>query len=399
MNLNKVVEIMGGIKKLFNCEDIIVIKPNLQWWNQGAPNLASLKTFIDIIMDRPGGFSGEVIIAENCHRGIDPRESNNSGWAHNFERNSDIHNIRNMNELSYLLKRNYGDRVSTCHWIDVGLGNKRVYSPADGSGYVYCDGTNGVPLLEFNNDIQGKNHRSTIMTYPIFQSDKGTVIDFKNGIWEKGTYTGQPFKFVNFAALNHHSTYCGFTSAIKNYLGVSDLTGGADPFNGGLLTQKYYNFHSFPFNKWDSGPKSGMIGAEIGVFLKTIRKADLNITSAEWIGLSSRTETPIGHTRTIIASKDPVALDYHAAKYILYPNSRIKIHNPDYKNSPAREYLIKCSELDGGIFNEHLVGIKSFDFNSNSLQKDNELIVEGEKKWGNNLKNIIKYFVIKYNLY
>jgi hypothetical protein len=43
-------------------------------------------------------------------------------------------------------------------------------------------------------------------------------------------------KFVNFAALNHHSTYCGMTSTIKNYLGVSDLSGGPDPFNDGKLT-------------------------------------------------------------------------------------------------------------------------------------------------------------------
>jgi hypothetical protein len=42
----------------------VVIKPNVQWWNQGAPNLLALKTFVDMIMDRPGGFSGEVIILQ-----------------------------------------------------------------------------------------------------------------------------------------------------------------------------------------------------------------------------------------------------------------------------------------------------------------------------------------------
>jgi len=398
LNLSKVIDLMGGIEKLFGHDDIIVIKPNLQWWNQGAPNLVSLKTFVDLIMELPGGFNGEVIVADNCHRGSNPWESNSSAWAHNFEWNSDIPNVKNMNELSQLLKEQYGDRYSTCHWIDVNSGNKRVFKPSDGVGYVYCDGTNGVPLVEFDNNVQGENHRATIMTYPIFSSDKGTVIDFKNGIWEKGSYIEQPLRYVNFAALNHHSTYCGITSAIKNYLGVSDLSGGPDPHNGGHLTKKYYNFHSFPFNKWDPGPKPGMLGAEIGVFLNTIRRADLNITTAEWIGLASRTEPPMAHTRAVLASTDPVALDYHAAKYILYPNSNISIHNPDDENSPTREYLMKCAEHGGGIFDEQFVGIKSYDPNSNSFQKDDKLEIIGEKKWGSNIKTIMKYFLLRYNL-
>jgi len=130
------------------------------------------------------------------------------------------------------------------------------------------------------------------MTYPIFTTDRGNVVDFKNGIWEKGAYTEQPLKFINFAVLNHHSTYCGATSAIKNYLGVTDLSGGPDPAEGGRLDGRYYNFHSFPLNKWSHGPVPGMLGGEIGTFMNTVRKADLNITTAHWTGLASRTDLP-----------------------------------------------------------------------------------------------------------
>jgi hypothetical protein len=42
------------------------------------------------------------------------------------------------------------------------------------------------------------------------------------------------------------------------------------------------------------------------------RKADLNIISAEWTGLSSRTDPPIARTQAVLASIDPVALDYLA---------------------------------------------------------------------------------------
>jgi hypothetical protein len=129
--------------------------------------------------------------------------------------------------------------------------------------------------------------------------------------------------------LNHHSTYCGATSAVKNYLGVTDLSGGPDPQDRGKLTDAYYNFHSFPFNKWAPGPAAGMLGAEVGVFMNAIRRADLNITTAEWTGLASRVDPPAARTRAVLASSDPVALDYHAFKYVLYPNSGIKVHNPD----------------------------------------------------------------------
>jgi hypothetical protein len=98
------------------------------------------------------------------------------------------------------LKAKYGERFSTVHWIDVKAGGRRVFGPQDGSGYVYCDGTGGVPLLKFENGCEGKDHRAVIMTYPIFETDRGTVVDFKNGDWEKGAYTGRPMKFVNFAA-------------------------------------------------------------------------------------------------------------------------------------------------------------------------------------------------------
>jgi hypothetical protein len=63
-NISKIVEMMGGIQEIAGVDDVVVIKPNVQWWNQGAPNLLALKTFVDMIMDRPGGFSGEVIILQ-----------------------------------------------------------------------------------------------------------------------------------------------------------------------------------------------------------------------------------------------------------------------------------------------------------------------------------------------
>ncbi len=136
-----------------------------------------------------------------------------------------------------------------------------------------------------------------------------------------------------------------------------------------------------------------MVGAEIAMFMNTIRKADLNITTAEWVGLASRTETPVARTRALLACKDPVALDYHASKYVLYPNSDMWLHNPDNPESPLNQYLTKCAEHGGGEINESKVDVKSWDFKTGRLQEDNELVVKGEREWGRDLKTLIKYFI------
>jgi hypothetical protein len=392
-NLLRVIDLMGGIEKVIGFADVVVVKPNVQWWNQGASNLAALSALVDLIMKRPGGFKGEVILAENCHRGSSPWRS--EGWARSFDRNGDLLGISTMSGLASALKNRYGSRFSLRHWIDVGAGGKRVSGPWDGEGYVFCDGSRGAPLITCENGVEGPNRRVTIMTYPISRSDTGKMIDFKNGIWERGSYTGQPLRVVMFSALNYHSTYCGLTSTIKNYLGVTDLTGGPDPNAGGCLTGNYYNFHSFPFDKWAPGPKRGMLGKEVGIFMNTIRRADLNITTAEWVGLSSRTDPPVAQTRAVLASIDPVALDYHAAKYVLYPNSRLFIHSPDEPKSPVRHYLKECCDAGGGVLDESLVKVISYDFAKRGLQEDDELVVLGQKHWGTNARALLKYFVLR----
>jgi len=86
--LKKVIELMGGIGKIIGSDDVVLIKPNVQWWNQGAPNLAALKTFVDLVMEKAGGFRGDVVIAENCHRGASPWTSIGSGNFGGFSINT-----------------------------------------------------------------------------------------------------------------------------------------------------------------------------------------------------------------------------------------------------------------------------------------------------------------------
>jgi len=392
-NLEKVLSLMGSVEALFGQDDIVILKPNLQWFNQGAPNIAAMDRLVTLIIEMKGGFRGEVVVAENVHRGPQPWER--VGWSVPFARNSDLPGIVNYNGLAVHLKRKYGDRFSVCHLVDIASGGKRVHSPADGPGYVLCDGTGGIPLQSFENGLTGTNRREVVMSYPILRTDKGTLVDYRWGVWEKGTYTDRPVKFVNCAALNHHSSFCGMTSAVKNYLGVSDLSSGSDPSRNGQLVKGYHNFHSFAFNWNKKGPVRGMLGAEVGYFLRTVRRPFLNITTAEYCGLADRTELPVARTRAVAASTDPVALDFHMAKYVLFANSRISVHDPEDPDSPTEQYLAQCARNGRYCYDEARVEVKSFDLSSGTFQRDEELVIRGEKEWGGNPRSLLKYAVFR----
>ena len=348
-NIEIIIDMMGGIENLIGTDDIIIIKTNAQHYNQGSPNLAAIKRFIELIIGIPA-FKGEIIIADNNH-------SNNWPWLHGawhniFEINSDIPNVHNLSDLINLFQNQGYNHVTSCHWIDVDKGGRLVNDPADGDGYVYRTD------LVCDNGATGEDYRETIMTYPIFTSSySGITIDFANGAYQNGDYTEQPVKFINFAGLCSHGSYTGATSAIKNYLGIADMSGGWR--QGGKLLDNYYNFHSFPFNDAGPGPVPGMLGREVGTFLKTIRAADLNITTAEWVGWEHRRKIDKAeHTGTILASTDPLALDYYATKYVLYPAGQANNSylgeklNPDREDLPLRQYLEKCHELGIGTLDE-----------------------------------------------
>jgi hypothetical protein len=40
--------------------------------------------------------------------------------------------------------------------------------------------------------------------------------------------------------------------------------------------------------------------------------------------------------------------------------------------------------------------VKSYDFKAGQMQKDDELVVIGEKEWGRSPKQILKYLALRY---
>ncbi len=357
-NVKKVIEMMGGIEKFISNEDIVVLKPNAQWWNQGMTNTNAMKGFIELVLAIQG-FKGEVIIAENHHCSGPKYSQNIRGWTTNL-RNGDF----NLNELVDFFQDKGFKNVTKYHWMDSGsetadksfkgklikpiktfvkdaMGIKHgriVNSPADGDGYVWTD-------IEYTYD--GKK---VVMNYPLFTSEySGTTVDFKNGTWKNDSYTEKPIKFINFAGLNHHSDFAGATSCVKNYLGVVDLTRE-------FPSKDFANFHYIEIPG---------LGGAVATFMRTVREADLNIVTAEWVGFGSRTDINLSaRPKTILASTDPVALDYYGTKHILYPlgGPVAALNNPDSQSGPLHKYLELCSKEGGGVINERNIQADIFDF-------------------------------------
>jgi hypothetical protein len=139
-------------------------------------------------------------------------------------------------------------------------------------------------------------------------------------------------------------------------MGVTDLSCGW----WGLKPEGYANVHAcgsdyYPYAK--AGPLS--------YFMKNIRKADLNILTAEWVGWGSRTDvTKAKRMHTILAGIDPIALDYCGAKHFIYPLSKNRAHHdPDYSQSAISKFLAQAHFVLGeGALDEQNIQLHRYDF-------------------------------------
>ena len=377
-NTLAMVDALGGIERLIDKDSIVVLKPNSQWWLQGMTNTDSMQVFIDLILNMPG-FAGEIIVADN-HQDT---KDNSRGWT------TDKPNGRfNLNELVGYFNGNGHANVSKYHWHVAGSnptplqmrgsGNAVVTSPSEGDGYVWPDDYYESPL-----------GTKTLLAYPIFTSSySGTTVDLKNGAYRDRKYTGQPVRFINFSAINHHSAYAGVTASIKNYMGVVDMSCGYPAPQPKGYNNTHYNGASSTFKglRWlaENSPHWRLrgyfrnlldtrwslefkyTGGVLGAFMKHIRQADLNIITAQVIGWGSRTKPEMSvETKTILGSIDPVALDYWSAKHVLLPATKaaapeteyVDLNDPDIVGGPFRDFLDECRRELGGTIDEDKIKV------------------------------------------
>ena len=270
--------------------DIAIIKVNSQWDERGGTNTDLVKALVQAIVDHPQGFMGEVVIADN---GQAQYGSTGRGGSLSYARNNAKDISQSMQKVSDSFS---GYRVSTYLWDTITT--KSVTEYADGDledGYV----VEGSPDPE----------TGLVVTYPKFKTKYGTNVSFKLGVWDSAdkTYDSNRLTVINVPVLKSHGGY-GVTASVKHYMGVA-----SDKLSREMGGRAH-----------NSGGSGGM-----GTEMAQTRFPALNIIDAIWVNANpghgpSTSYSEATKTGVIVASTDPIALDYWAAKKILMPVARAK---------------------------------------------------------------------------
>lgn len=276
-----------GPSGLIGSNDVVCIKVNGEWRQRGGTNTDVVKGLVQAIVNHPEGFGGEVVIVENGQWDtyMDNLPNNQNPDQCNAEDRT-----QSFNDVALMFAQDH--RVSVYDWTQVQ--NDSVAEFADGDardGYVY------VPEIE-----EG---------YPKWTTVCGTHVSLRYGVWENGGYDNSRLKFINVPVLKDHGGP-GVTCSIKHFMGVQDL-----------------------WQNTQNAPHGPMVSEGIfGKVMLVARFPDLNIADAIWVTPSGGPNGPYDSAvrlDRLVASQDPVALDYYCGKYVLMPVSGNSRHDP---NSP-----------------------------------------------------------------
>jgi hypothetical protein len=257
--------------------DVVLIKVNAEWPERGMTNTDLIKGLIARIVAHPDTFTGEVELVENGQ------------WRHSwaYSQNNAERRSQTMEDVVDLFA-GQGYNVGAYNWTAIGYGgSNRWVSEFDlgdtVSGYVRED--------------------STGMTYAKFVTSYGTSISTRLGVWNGSSYEPERLRFINMPVLKSHSIM-GVTAAVKHYIGfLSYADSGSTSMHRRAMTQ-------------------GLLGVEFG----KARFPDLNIIDATWVSAEITTGPNAPYNmctrlNTLVASKDPIAADYYAGRYMLRPAS------------------------------------------------------------------------------
>jgi hypothetical protein len=320
-------DLTQGPTGLIETDDVVLIKNNCQWSERGGTNTDLIYELIEIILNHPDGFTGEIVIADNGQG----RGRMNWGRA----------NAEDHSQSAQTVANNYsaqGYEVSTYLWDDIK--NREVDEYSDGDyqdGYILYDSADPETGI--------------FVSYPKFNTTYGSLISFKNGIWN-GTHFEQNLKIINIPVLKTHSGF-GVTAAMKHYMGVQ--------------SQGVANGH----NTIAAG-SMGTLMAELGL-------PTLNILDAIWVNANPAPSIGEGpgtsygeatRVNIIMASLDPIALDYWAAKYVLLQAAELTGETGTHTISPDNTLRSGLSEAFGVWLNRSKTEILSAGYNVTSNEAE-----------------------------
>lgn len=302
---------LGGPEGLIEKSDVVLIKVNAQWKYRGCTNSDMVRGLIQRILEHPDGFEGEMVLFENGQGGgsLDC----DTMWGGRYP-DTGIHaNAEDeSHSFSYLVNEVFADPRVSEYLLDPI--RETFISVEDHS-------TDGYRKL-------GN------VSYPCFTTAKGNRIELKEGIWN-GSGFDQNLKLINVPVLKHHDG-CGITGALKNSYGVLSMADGK-------RSERHYD----------------ELGNHCGEMITRVRAPVLNILDCIWVTQVRWAGYPPEYTTRLdqlLASVDPVALDYWAAKYLLYPIDNNDEHHPE-NYAVLRRHLQQARDVinsEGGI-NGHSV--------------------------------------------
>ena len=290
-----------GPSGLIDAEDVVLIKTNSQWNQRGGTNTDLLRELIQAILDHPEGFNGEIVVADNG------QGFGSLNWAEN---NAEDHS---QSATDVVQSFSTLHRVNLFDWQTIRGLEVEEYSTGDmDDGYILAD----TPDAD----------TGVYVSYPKFQTTDGTYLSFRNGIWNGDSYENR-LKIINFPILKSHRNY-GVTGATKHYMGV-ESEGTANP--GGLANGHYC-----------------IATGGMGTLLARTRFPILNIMDAIWVNANPYPSFHCGpptdyseatRINVLMASTDPIALDYWAARHVLMQTAELigytDTHTLDPENTAA----------------------------------------------------------------
>ncbi|MDR2133592.1 MAG: DUF362 domain-containing protein [Treponema sp.] len=301
----------GAAAGIVGNEDTVIIKINSQWAERGGTNTDLLKSLVQYIVDHPGGFRGEVIIADN---GQGMFGSARSGGSLDWDRtNSKDKTLSARDVADYFAAA--GWRVSGVLWDSLTKTRVREFDEGDSAdGYVVEEGALSTGI---------------VISYAKFTTRYGTPVSFKRGVWDSaaGRYDSDRLRIINVPVLKSHGGY-QVTGAVKSYMGV-------------------------PSNSLTSmSPHQSVGRGGMGTLMAKTRFPALNILDMIYIAPDGGPGAPYSRAvqkNMIACSTDPVALDYWASRNVLMPaaraqgNRRASVMDPDGREPGAFGYWLRLS--------------------------------------------------------
>lgn len=275
-----------GPDGLIAANDVVLIKVNAQWKYRGCTNSDVVRGLVQRLLGHPDGFRGEVVIFENGQG----RGSLNCDTSSSYGGDTSVRANANNRSHSFLFLVN------------------QVFRNNQVSAFL-LDAVRGTFIGAGDHTTNGYRKFENV-SYPCFTTAGGHRVELMEGLWTGSGYS-QNLKLINVPVLKHHDTDGSqITASLKHFYGVVSMSDGQSNF-------RHY----------------AGLGETCGKMMVSVRTPVLNIIDAIWVShksLSGYPATTTFQANQLLAGQDPVALDYFAAKHILYPIDNNPRHHPDF---------------------------------------------------------------------